>query len=420
MSREITKTDVAVAESLALRGDISGLSPENRIRYYLKTCKDLGLNPSAQPFAFLRLNGKEVMYPTRGATDQLARIHGVNREITDGPKIIDLGGAKILFAVCRASIGQRVETATAAVPLPAGAENICNAVMKTETKARRRATLAILGLALLDESELDTIPSSQRVDLGAPAVADLERVAALPESTTEPATITRETLDAMDASREAVRAAEDRAFAPPPAEPADLVADIEVQVGRCGSVAQLVDLWIAARADVAAAPKAAQTRAWKLVGQRAEVIGSSAGAVRAEITRRDVPPRDDGPNGGAPKPAAHDAAGAHGSAQDTTPAQGALAMVPAWCCDVETMERHIEGYAHAIAIERCARKHRGGLPRAARELLALRYQRLSWDPHDGEVTIESARRLVATWTAQGPVERVRPVERAKIAAGGAR
>ena len=49
MSREITKTDVAVAvaESLALRGDISGLSPENRIRYYLKTCKDLGLNPSA-------------------------------------------------------------------------------------------------------------------------------------------------------------------------------------------------------------------------------------------------------------------------------------------------------------------------------------------------------------------------------------
>ena len=413
MSREITKTDVAVAvaESLALRGDISGLSPENRIRYYLKTCKDLGLNPSAQPFAFLRLNGKEVMYPTRGATDQLARIHGVNREITDGPKIIDLGGAKILFAVCRASIGPRVETATAAVPLPAGAENICNAVMKTETKARRRATLAILGLALLDESELDTIPSSQRVDLGAPAVADLERVAALPESTSEPATITREALDAMDASR---------ALAPPPAEPADLVADIEVQVGRCGSVAQLADLWIAARADVAQLPKAQQTRAWKLIGQRAEAIGTSAGAVRAEVTRRDTPPRDDGPGGG--KAPANDAAhvDAQGSAHDATPAQGALAMVPPWCGDVESMERHIEGYAHAIAVERCARKHRTGLPRAARELLALRLQRLSLDPHDGEITLESARELVARWIAQGPVERVRPADRTRIAAGGAR
>ena len=410
MSREITKTDVAVAvaESLALRGDISGLSPENRIRYYLKTCKDLGLNPSAQPFAFLRLNGKEVMYPTRGATDQLARIHGVNREITDGPKIIDLGGAKILFAVCRASIGPRVETATAAVPLPAGAENICNAVMKTETKARRRATLAILGLALLDESELDTIPSSQRVDLGAPAVADLERVAALPESTSEPATITREALDAMDASR---------ALAPPPAEPADLVADIEIQVGRCGTRDQLADLWIACRADVAQLPKAQQTRAWKLIGQRAEAIGTSAGAVRAEVTRRDTPPRDDGPGGG--KAPANDAAhvDAQGSAHDATPAQDALAMVPPWCGDVESMERHIEGYAHAIAVERCARKHRTGLPRAARELLALRLQRLSRDPHDGEITIESARELVARWIAQGPVERVRPAARAKIAMG---
>ena len=409
MSREITKTDVAVAESLALRGDISGLSPENRIRYYLKTCKDLGLNASAQPFAFLRLSGKEVMYPTRGATDQLARIHGVNREIIDGPKVLDLAGAKVLFAVCRATLGHRVETATAAVPLPAGAENVCNAVMKTETKARRRATLAILGLALLDESELDTIPESKRVDLGTPSVADMERVAALSE-----ATITRDAFDAMDASTQAVRAAEVRALVSLFSEPADLVADIEIQVGRCGSRDQLADLWIACRADVAQLPKAQQTRAWKLIGQRAEAIGTSAGAVRAEVTRRDTPPRNDGPGGG--KAPANDAgtADAQGSAHDATPAQDALAMVPPWCGDVESMERHIEGYAHAIAVERCARKHRTGLPRAARELLALRLQRLSWDPHDGEITIESARELVARWIAQGPIERVRTTSQAPI------
>jgi hypothetical protein len=80
------------------------------------------------------------------------------------------------------------------------------------------------------------------------------------------------------------------------------------------------------------------------------------------------------------------------------------------------MERHIEGYSHPLAVERCARKHRGALPRAARELLALRLQRLSWDPHDGEITLESARELVARWITQGPVERVRPEARAKIAA----
>lgn len=238
------------------------------------------------------------------------------------------------------------------------------------------------------------------------------------QSATQPAAVTREAFGALDASAQVVQAAEVRALAPPPAaEPGDIVADIEVQVGRCGSVGQLADLWIAARADVARLPKAAQTRAWKLVGQRAEAIGSTAGHVRAEVTRRDTTPPD-GPDGGGQKPAPQ-RADAQGSANDTAPAQGALAMVPAWCTDFAAMEAHVATYAHPLAVERCARKHRAGLPPAARELLALRYQRLSWDPHDGEVTIESARRLVATWIAQGPVERVRPAARAKIAAGGA-
>lgn len=165
-----------LAESLVMRGDISGMSPRERVQYYLHTCAELGLNPNAQPFAFLKLNGKEVMYPTRGATDQLARIHGVNREIIDGPKLMDLGGAKLLFAACRATLTSgRVETATAAVPLPSGGEAIANAVMKVETKARRRATLAILGLALLDESEMDTIPAAAKVHVAAPSRDEIAR-----------------------------------------------------------------------------------------------------------------------------------------------------------------------------------------------------------------------------------------------------
>lgn len=165
-----------LAESLVMKGDISGLTPRERVQYYLHTCTELGLNPNAQPFAFLKLNGKEVMYPTRGATDQLARIHQVNREIIDGPRVMDLGGTKLLYAVCRATLRDgRIETATAAVPIPSGAEPIANAVMKVETKARRRATLAILGLALLDESEMDTIPASAKVDVPAPSREEVAR-----------------------------------------------------------------------------------------------------------------------------------------------------------------------------------------------------------------------------------------------------
>lgn len=148
-----------VAESLVLKGDISELSPEERTRFYLSLCDQLGLNPATQPLAILRLNGKEVLYPTRGATDQLAAIHRLNREIIDGPKVVDLAGTKLVYAVCRATHPNgRVETAVATVPLT----DPVNVLMKCETKAKRRATLSILGLGMLDETEIESIPSSAK------------------------------------------------------------------------------------------------------------------------------------------------------------------------------------------------------------------------------------------------------------------
>lgn len=148
-----------VVESLVLRGDISALSPEERAKFYVQLCEQLGLNPATQPFAMLRLNGKEVMYPTRGATDQLAAIHRLNREIVDGPKVVDLAGTKLVYAVCRATHPNgRVETAVATVPLT----DPVNVLMKCETKAKRRATLSILGLGMLDETEIETIPAHLR------------------------------------------------------------------------------------------------------------------------------------------------------------------------------------------------------------------------------------------------------------------
>ena len=111
-------TGSRVIESIVLRGDLSGLGPTERARFYTQMCEGLGLNPHSQPFAFLRLNGKEVLYATRGATDQLAAIHKLNREIVDGPKVIDLAGTKLVYAVCRVTLPNgRVETATATVPL---------------------------------------------------------------------------------------------------------------------------------------------------------------------------------------------------------------------------------------------------------------------------------------------------------------
>lgn len=168
-SLEYDRTTLAlVVESVVTKGDISGLSPEAKARFYVQMCEQLGLNPATQPLAVLRLQGKEILYPTRGATDQLAAIHRLTREIVDGPRVMDLGGTKLVYAVCKATLPNgRVETAVATVPLTDPA----NVLMKCETKAKRRATLSILGLGMLDESELDTIPASAKepapaIDLG--------------------------------------------------------------------------------------------------------------------------------------------------------------------------------------------------------------------------------------------------------------
>lgn len=150
-----TEDTAAIVESLVTRGDISGLTPEQKTQYYTAMCRSLGLNPKSQPFQFLKLSGKETMYATRAATDQLAKIHNLNREIIDGPKVVDLAGVKLVYAVCKVTHPSgRVETAVATVPL----SDPQNVLMKAETKAKRRATLSILGMGMLDEAELDTVP----------------------------------------------------------------------------------------------------------------------------------------------------------------------------------------------------------------------------------------------------------------------
>ena len=165
MTTEIQTTgsrDLArVAESLVTKGDLSGLTPEERARHYIATCESHGLNPHSQPFSFLTLNGKLVMYANRGCTDQLAAMHHVNRKIIDGPRLMDLGGTKIIYCMAEASLPNgRTETAIATVPMT----DPVMVLMKAETKAKRRATLSILGLGMLDETEAESIPGAVRID----------------------------------------------------------------------------------------------------------------------------------------------------------------------------------------------------------------------------------------------------------------
>lgn len=144
----------ATVESVLIGGDLAKLRPEERTAYYLRVCESVGLNPLTKPFEYLRLNGREVLYATRACTDQLRQIHGVSIKITARERIDDV---YVVTASATDRTGRVDESTGAVVVGTLKGEALANALMKAETKAKRRVTLCICGLGMLDESELDTI-----------------------------------------------------------------------------------------------------------------------------------------------------------------------------------------------------------------------------------------------------------------------
>lgn len=148
------------AEYALLEGDLSKLSEESRLTLYNNVCTSLGLNPMTAPFGYIRLSGKLTLYAKKDCTDQLRRIHGVSITDLNGR---ELNGVYIVTAKAQDKTG-RTDVATGAVSLDGlKSEALCNGLMKTETKAKRRVTLSICGLGMLDESEASSIPGAQIV-----------------------------------------------------------------------------------------------------------------------------------------------------------------------------------------------------------------------------------------------------------------
>lgn len=147
-------------EAALVGGDMSGLSTPNRVLYYKRVCETVGLNPFTKPFDYLSLNGKLVLYANKNCAEQLRELHKVS--ITDlRASVVDT----ILTVVASATNGQgRSDVSTAAVPFShLRGNDRANAIMKAETKAKRRVTLSLCGMGMLDETELATIPDARTV-----------------------------------------------------------------------------------------------------------------------------------------------------------------------------------------------------------------------------------------------------------------
>src|SRR4051794_9871009 len=79
--QEAIQFDETIISSIVINGDISKLSPQQKVNYYRQFCERLGLDPLSQPFKLLRLNGREILYCDRTGAQQLNKLHGVSHEI---------------------------------------------------------------------------------------------------------------------------------------------------------------------------------------------------------------------------------------------------------------------------------------------------------------------------------------------------
>jgi len=154
----VKEANLSAVESALVTNDLSKLSTDQRLSYYKQLCESVGLNHLTNPFQYITLNGKLTLYARKDATEQLRKLHGVSTQILS---------IKIENDFCDVQIAGRDKTgredqdfASIYVKGLQG-ESLANAKMKCITKAKRRITLSICGLGILDESEVETIPQTE-------------------------------------------------------------------------------------------------------------------------------------------------------------------------------------------------------------------------------------------------------------------
>ena len=186
MNNELTPATPAERwETAIVDGNLEKLQPSERLELVRRICAATGLTMETQPFQYLRLSGKLVLYARRDATDQLRRVHKVSIQIVSRETVGD-----VYIVTARATTADgRTDESTGAVSIKGLAgDALANATMKSETKAKRRVTLSICGLGMLDESEVETIHDA------APAPQAMQQIEAKPAAKVGPAKVTGDML----------------------------------------------------------------------------------------------------------------------------------------------------------------------------------------------------------------------------------
>jgi len=154
----VPSSDQAI-DAMVVHGDWAKLTPVQRAGVYNQLCESVGLNPLTRPLDFLVLNGRLTLYANKNCGEQLRRVHRVSVTILCRETKDDIHTVHV-----RATDGfNRQDESIGSVYLKdrngkdLKGEDLANAFMKCETKAKRRVSLSLCGLGMLDETEVEDI-----------------------------------------------------------------------------------------------------------------------------------------------------------------------------------------------------------------------------------------------------------------------
>jgi hypothetical protein len=157
-----------IIADIVMRGDLAGLSPEQIVQYHGHLCKSLGINPLTQPFGLIQFtdHGKQrkVLYAQKNCAEQLRDKFGVS--ITKAEITYDSDSGLIRAFVEGRNQKGRTDAETGIIfARNVTGQDRANLEMKALTKGKRRLTLSLCGLGMMDETEVDDLKAVQHVDI---------------------------------------------------------------------------------------------------------------------------------------------------------------------------------------------------------------------------------------------------------------
>lgn len=171
--------DQSLIHDIIIKGDLKKFSEEQKVNYYNMLCKSIGLNPLTKPFDLIVLQDREILYANKSCAEQLRKKYGIS--IVSMEKTLIDGTYEVQTTAKDHSGRYEIATGAVSVIYPpkykvwnkennrwdwkdhpkagqlVGGEELSNLKMKAETKSKRRVTLALCGLGMLDETETDFI-----------------------------------------------------------------------------------------------------------------------------------------------------------------------------------------------------------------------------------------------------------------------